>query len=82
MSLISGINSPRARYTGWIVTYIIREKHGRSSSGYISSGYYGGELNYSVLILPCFLELSNLKGIMIGRVALLKVNEKVRVYNQ
>ncbi|KAF9457972.1 major facilitator superfamily domain-containing protein [Collybia nuda] len=42
---------------GWIVTYILREKHGNSSTGYIASGYYG--------------------GIMIGRVALLKVNEKV-----
>ncbi|KAF9457978.1 major facilitator superfamily domain-containing protein [Collybia nuda] len=42
---------------GWIVTYIIRERNGGPSSGYISSGYFG--------------------GIMIGRVALLKVNEKV-----
>ncbi|KAF9457967.1 major facilitator superfamily domain-containing protein, partial [Collybia nuda] len=42
---------------GWIVTYVLHEKQGRSSSGYISSGYYG--------------------GIMIGRIALLKVNEKI-----
>lgn len=31
------------RFTGWIVTYIIREKGGEPSSGYISSGYFGGE---------------------------------------
>lgn len=27
---------------GWIVTYIINERHGGPSSGYISSGYWGG----------------------------------------
>jgi fucose permease len=27
---------------GWTVTYIIRERGGGSSSGYISSGFFGG----------------------------------------
>ena len=27
---------------GWIVTYIINERNGGSSSGYISSGFWGG----------------------------------------
>ncbi|PPQ67224.1 hypothetical protein CVT26_007297 [Gymnopilus dilepis] len=27
---------------GWIVTFIIRERHGGHSSGYISSGFFGG----------------------------------------
>ncbi|KAG6857075.1 hypothetical protein H0H87_010040, partial [Tephrocybe sp. NHM501043] len=42
---------------GWIVTYIIRERHGGPSSGYISAGFFG--------------------GLMVGRVALLWVNEKI-----
>ncbi|KAG6908937.1 hypothetical protein DXG01_002716 [Tephrocybe rancida] len=42
---------------GWIVTYIIQERHGGPSSGYISAGFFG--------------------GLMVGRVALLWVNEKV-----
>ncbi|KAH0578292.1 hypothetical protein H2248_003918 [Termitomyces sp. 'cryptogamus'] len=41
----------------WIVTYIIQERHGGPSSGYISTGFFA--------------------GLMIGRVALLWVNEKV-----
>ncbi len=28
--------------TGWIVTFIIETRHGGPSSGYISSGFYGG----------------------------------------
>ncbi|KAH9899243.1 MFS general substrate transporter [Cubamyces lactineus] len=27
---------------GWIVTYVIKERHGGASSGYISSGFFGG----------------------------------------
>jgi len=42
---------------GWIVTFIIHERNGGPSSGYISSGFFG--------------------GLMIGRVALLWVNEKI-----
>ena len=28
---------------GWIVTYVIQVRHGGPSSGYISSGFFGGE---------------------------------------
>jgi hypothetical protein len=28
---------------GWIVTYIIDERHGGPKSGYISSGFFGGK---------------------------------------
>ncbi|KIJ70596.1 hypothetical protein HYDPIDRAFT_23688 [Hydnomerulius pinastri MD-312] len=42
---------------GWIVTYVIDVRGGGPSSGYISTGFFG--------------------GMMIGRVALLWVNEKV-----
>ncbi|KAF8841279.1 MFS general substrate transporter [Paxillus ammoniavirescens] len=42
---------------GWIVTYVINVRGGGPSSGYISTGFFG--------------------GLMVGRVALLWVNEKV-----
>ncbi|CCO32693.1 Bypass of stop codon protein 6 [Rhizoctonia solani AG-1 IB] len=42
---------------GWIVTFIIDERGGGPSAGYISSGFFG--------------------GLMLGRVALLWVNQKV-----
>ena len=29
-------------YIGWIVTFIIRERDGGHSAGYISSGFFGG----------------------------------------
>ncbi|KAF5381336.1 hypothetical protein D9615_008386 [Tricholomella constricta] len=41
----------------WIVTFIVEERHGGPSSGYISAGFFG--------------------GLMLGRVALLWVNQKV-----
>lgn len=28
---------------GWIVTYVINERHGGANSGYISSGFFGGK---------------------------------------
>jgi fucose permease len=42
---------------GWIVTYIIEQRGGGPSAGYVSAGFFG--------------------GLMVGRVALLWVNEKV-----
>ncbi|CAE6462646.1 unnamed protein product [Rhizoctonia solani] len=42
---------------GWIVTFIIDERGGGPSAGYISSGFFG--------------------GLMLGRIVLLWVNEKV-----
>ena len=37
---------------GWIVTYIIEERHGGPSSGYISSGFFGGLTLGRVALLP------------------------------
>jgi len=31
------------RAIGWIVTYVIQVRHGGPSSGYISSGFFGGK---------------------------------------
>ncbi|KAG6812458.1 hypothetical protein H0H92_002723 [Tricholoma furcatifolium] len=36
---------------GWIVTYIIEERHGGPSSGYISSGFFGGLMTGRVVLL-------------------------------
>ncbi|GLB45227.1 putative MFS general substrate transporter [Lyophyllum shimeji] len=36
---------------GWIVTYIIRERHGGPSSGYISAGFFGGVMIGRVALL-------------------------------
>ena len=33
-------------HEGWIVTYIIRQRGGGQSSGYISSGFFGGEYSH------------------------------------
>lgn len=32
-------------FVGWIVTFIIRERGGGHSAGYISSGFFGGRTN-------------------------------------
>ncbi|CAE6389133.1 unnamed protein product [Rhizoctonia solani] len=45
------------RQHGWIVTFIIEERGGGASAGYVSSGFFG--------------------GLMLGRVALLWVNNKI-----
>lgn len=45
---------------GWTVTYIIEQRNGGPSSGYVSAGFFG--------------------GLMIGRVALLWLNEQVGEY--
>ncbi|TEB30490.1 MFS general substrate transporter [Coprinellus micaceus] len=37
---------------GWIVTYIIQERNGGPSSGYISSGFFGGLTLGRVVLLP------------------------------
>jgi hypothetical protein len=60
---------------GWIVTYIIEERKGGSSAGYISSGFFGGErdLNshFSVRSDPY------LPGLALGRIALMWLNRLV-----
>lgn len=33
----------RSGLLGWSVTYILEERHGSSSSGYIASGFFGGK---------------------------------------
>ena len=64
--------------TGWIVTYIINQRHGGHSSGYISSGFFGG-MSLGQARLGKLLTTS-LIGLMLGRVALLPVSKLVSVH--
>lgn len=58
---------------GWIVTFIMDERHGNSNSGYISSGFFGGIDISSAVFSIC----DHKQGLMVGRLALLWVNKKV-----
>ena len=40
------------RYSGWIVTYIIDVRGGGPSSGYISSGFFGGVSHLASSVPP------------------------------
>ncbi|TFY77838.1 hypothetical protein EWM64_g6176 [Hericium alpestre] len=44
---------------GWIVTYIINVRGGGSSSGYISSGFFGGLALGRIVLLPLNKKLGN-----------------------
>lgn len=59
---------------GWIVTYIIDVRGGGPTSGYISTGFFGGMQHFSLIYFDLSLDSA---GLMAGRLALLWVNEKV-----
>ena len=40
--------------TGWIVTFIEQKRGGGATAGYISSGFFGGELHFSRM-KPCYM---------------------------
>lgn len=61
--------------TGWIVTFIIRERHGGPNSGYISSGFFGGK--HTVLTLQLRMSYQPPSGLTAGRVCLIWLNEMV-----
>ncbi|KAG2050035.1 MFS general substrate transporter [Suillus hirtellus] len=59
---------------GWIVTYILDVRGGGPSSGYVSSGFFGGMQQRALVDF----DLSSYPlGLMIGRVALLWLNAKI-----
>jgi fucose permease len=37
---------------GWIVTYVVQERNGGPSAGYISSGFFGGLAMGRVILIP------------------------------
>ena len=59
---------------GWSVTYVVQDRNGGPSSGYISSGFFGGTV---VLLFLAWIEFYGDSGLTLGRVALLWVNAKV-----
>ena len=60
---------------GWIVSYIIDERGGGPDSGYISSGFFGGDCAGNITMT---LSLIYGAGLMMGRLVLLWLNAKVR----
>ena len=63
------------RLVGWSVTYILEKRGGSASSGYISSGFFGGE--YTAASAQAGTIPHSLAGIMLGRFVLLWLNRKV-----
>jgi hypothetical protein len=61
-------------WKGWTVTYIISARGGGPSSGYISTGFFGGMQQRSLIEFDLF---SYSVGLMVGRVIFLWFNEKV-----
>lgn len=61
---------------GWTVTYIIDERGGGPSAGYIASGFWGGKQRVHIM----YFTSNEDSGLTVGRLALLWVNKKV--YNR
>ena len=44
---VCGFTNLPVKLSGWIVTYVINERHGGVNAGYISSGFWGGKMDAS-----------------------------------
>lgn len=64
------------RFLGWVVTFMRDVRGGGLSSGYVSSGFFGGTI-ICITGISSHPEYPSLSGLMLGRVLLLWVNEKV-----
>ncbi len=62
-------------FAGWIVTFVEQKRGGGHSSGYITSGFFGGK---SFVVLLSALRLFDLVtiGIALGRILLMWLNRK------
>ncbi|KAF8707385.1 Major Facilitator Superfamily, partial [Rhizoctonia solani] len=63
---------------GWIVTFIIEERGGGASAGYVSSGFFGGGFFSISRIYASDYDCH--VGLMLGRVLLLWIGERRVVY--
>ena len=65
--------------SGWIVIFLMIVRGGGPSSGYVSTGFFGGKhfINSS---LPCAYLFFFSVGLTLGRVVLIKVTKKVIFY--
>lgn len=57
------------------MTFIIRERGGGSSSGYISSGFFGGM--FTIPSLAWYSYTSDVLGLTLGRICLMWLNKMV-----
>ncbi|PIL23331.1 hypothetical protein GSI_14642 [Ganoderma sinense ZZ0214-1] len=39
-------------FIGWIVTFVLKERHGGPNSGYVSSGFFGGSTLGRLILIP------------------------------
>jgi len=61
----------------WSVSLILHTRHGGPSSGYVSSGFYGGMWKCTVVQQYSIMEYFS-QGLILGRVALIPINKMVR----
>ena len=69
---------------GWIVTFIIQERNGGSSSGYISSGFFAGLTVGRLALLPANRKVSlreNIDGFITNNMMLFKDRRKARSFH-
>jgi len=60
---------------GWIVTFMMVERNGGASSGYVASGFFGGE--HHIFAFYLFIFLRKCAGLTAGRVILIPINQWV-----
>ncbi|TCD71912.1 hypothetical protein EIP91_000044 [Steccherinum ochraceum] len=61
---------------GWIVTYLVDKRGGGASTGYVSSGLYGGK-SPPILSLPSLSDRLSSEGVTVGRLVLIWFNKKI-----
>ena len=66
---------------GWAVTYLINLRGGGPSTGYVSSGFFGGNY-FSALIINTNKSLSLNEGLAGGRIVLIQVTKLVCAIRQ
>jgi len=50
---------------GWITTFILRERHGNSSAGYVSAGFWGGLTVGRIVLIPISVKVGEYRAIFI-----------------
>ncbi|EJD07346.1 MFS general substrate transporter [Fomitiporia mediterranea MF3/22] len=62
-------------YVGWTISYLQKHRGGGSSSGYVSTGFFGG--TFFFLVQESIIRSVLAEGLTLGRVLLVWVDEKV-----
>ena len=61
----------------WIVTFLLIIRGGGPSSGYVSTGFFGGEYLQVTSLFSCDERIFLYLGLTLGRVILVEVTKKV-----